>query len=131
MLSRRQPHRRDRERPLRFEREHLVEFESMKRIFLCSLTLSILPISTFAQSSLASPRAPATTILALHQISSSRKTPLQPIAPPTPTSNTTIDANHQYSYGANVGWMNWLANSSADGVVTGECVCSGWIYAAN
>jgi hypothetical protein len=44
---------------------------------------------------------------------------------------TTIDANHHYSYGANVGWMEWLADSAADGVAVGEFVCSGWIYAAN
>jgi hypothetical protein len=44
---------------------------------------------------------------------------------------TTIDANHQYSYGANIGWMNWLADSSTDGVVIGEFICSGWIWSAN
>jgi hypothetical protein len=44
---------------------------------------------------------------------------------------TTIDASHQYSYGANIGWMNWLADSSADGVSIGEFICSGWIYGAN
>jgi hypothetical protein len=44
---------------------------------------------------------------------------------------TTIDASHPYSYGANAGWMNWLADSSADGVVIGEFVCSGWVYSAN
>jgi hypothetical protein len=44
---------------------------------------------------------------------------------------TTINANHQYSYGANIGWMNWLADNAADGVVIGEFICSGWIYAAN
>ena len=44
---------------------------------------------------------------------------------------TTIDANHQYSYGANIGWMNWLADSSADGISIGEFICSGWIYGAN
>jgi hypothetical protein len=44
---------------------------------------------------------------------------------------TTIDANHHYSYGANIGWMEWLADSAADGVAVGEFVCSGWIYAAN
>ena len=44
---------------------------------------------------------------------------------------TTIDANHQYSYGANIGWMNWLADSAADGVSIGEFICSGWIYSAN
>jgi len=44
---------------------------------------------------------------------------------------TTIDSNHQYSYGANIGWMNWLADGSADGVSIGEFICSGWIYGAN
>jgi hypothetical protein len=44
---------------------------------------------------------------------------------------TTIDASHQYSYGANIGWMNWLADSSANGVSVGEFICSGWIYGAN
>src|ERR1700674_4869832 len=44
---------------------------------------------------------------------------------------TTIDASHQYSYGANIGWMNWLADSAADGVVVGEFICSGYVYAAN
>jgi hypothetical protein len=52
-------------------------------------------------------------------------------APLLASATTTIDANHQYSYGANVGWMNWLADSSADGVSVGEFICSGWVYAAN
>jgi hypothetical protein len=46
-------------------------------------------------------------------------------------ANTTIDASHQYSYGANIGWMNWLADSATDGVSVGEFICSGWIYSAN
>jgi hypothetical protein len=46
-------------------------------------------------------------------------------------SATTIDANHHYSYGANVGWMEWRADSPADGVSVGEFICSGWVYAAN
>jgi hypothetical protein len=46
-------------------------------------------------------------------------------------AGTTIDVNHQYSYGANIGWMNWLADSSSDGVVIGEFICSGWIYGGN
>jgi hypothetical protein len=44
---------------------------------------------------------------------------------------TTVDSSHQYSYGANIGWMEWLADSSADGVSVGEFICSGWIYSAN
>jgi hypothetical protein len=46
-------------------------------------------------------------------------------------ATTTIDASHQDSYGANIGWMNWLADSSADGVSIGEFICSGWVYGAN
>jgi len=46
-------------------------------------------------------------------------------------SATTIDANHHNSYGANIGWMEWLADSPADGVVIGEFICGGWIYGAN
>jgi hypothetical protein len=44
---------------------------------------------------------------------------------------STINAGHHYSYGANIGWMDWLADSAADGVSVGEFICSGWIYAAN
>lgn len=43
---------------------------------------------------------------------------------------TTIDATHQYAYGANLGWTNWRP-STADGVATGEYVCSGSVWAAN
>jgi hypothetical protein len=43
----------------------------------------------------------------------------------------TIDSSHPSSYGANIGWMNWTADSSADAVSVGEYVCSGWIYSAN
>ena len=46
-------------------------------------------------------------------------------------ATTTIDSSHHYSYGANIGWMEWLADSPSDGVVVGEFICSGWIYAAN
>lgn len=44
--------------------------------------------------------------------------------------NSTINATNAYSYGANIGWMNWRP-SAADGVQIGEYVCSGWIYGAN
>jgi hypothetical protein len=54
------------------------------------------------------------------------------IIPPFGTrAATTIDSSHHYSYGANIGWMEWLADSSADGVSIGEFICSGWIYSAN
>ena len=43
---------------------------------------------------------------------------------------TTIDATNQYAYGANLGWTNWRP-STADGVATGEYVCSGSVWAAN
>src|SRR5258706_541857 len=43
---------------------------------------------------------------------------------------TTIDPVNRFSYGANVGWMNWRGDA-ASGAVIGEFVCSGYIYAAN
>jgi len=46
-------------------------------------------------------------------------------------SGTTIDPTNYAAWGANIGWTNWLADSSADGVIVGQYVCSGWIYAAN
>jgi hypothetical protein len=45
--------------------------------------------------------------------------------PISANATTTIDASHQYSYGANIGSMNWLADSSADGVSIGEFICYG------
>ena len=43
---------------------------------------------------------------------------------------TTIDAANRYAYGANVGWINWVADTN-HGAVIGEYVCSGYLYAAN
>lgn len=43
---------------------------------------------------------------------------------------STINFNNNSAWGANIGWTNWLP-SAADGVVTGEYVCSGNIYGAN
>jgi len=46
---------------------------------------------------------------------------------------TTIDPINKYAYGANLGWMDWSGGSgeTADGVVIGAYVCSGYIYSAN
>ena len=49
---------------------------------------------------------------------------------PVSWAASTINATNPYSYGANIGWMNWRP-SAADGVTIGEFVCSGWIYGAN
>jgi hypothetical protein len=46
-------------------------------------------------------------------------------------AGTTINGTKAYSWGANIGWMTWLADSPADGVAIGEFICSGWIYGAN
>ena len=46
------------------------------------------------------------------------------------SAQSTIDASHAVAYGGNVGWLN-TRPSFADGVNTGEYVCSGNIYAAN
>jgi hypothetical protein len=43
---------------------------------------------------------------------------------------TTIDPANRYSYGANIGWMDWRGDV-ANGAAIGEYVCSGYIYAAN
>jgi hypothetical protein len=43
---------------------------------------------------------------------------------------TTIDSVNRYSYGANIGWLNW-SGDTANGAVIGEYVCSGYIYSAN
>jgi hypothetical protein len=48
----------------------------------------------------------------------------------TSSGASTIDATNNAAWGANVGWTNWRP-SNADGVVIGEYVCSGYIYAAN
>jgi hypothetical protein len=45
-------------------------------------------------------------------------------------SATTINFANKYAYGANLGWMDWRGDT-ANGVVIGDYVCSGSIYAAN
>lgn len=45
-------------------------------------------------------------------------------------ATSTIDPTDQYAWGANIGWTVWRP-SAADGVVVGEYVCSGYVYAAN
>lgn len=46
---------------------------------------------------------------------------------------STINTANAYSYGANIGWMNWRHNqpNAGDGVIIGEYICSGYIYGAN
>lgn len=43
---------------------------------------------------------------------------------------SNINTSNPYSYGANIGWMNWRP-SAGDGVTIGEYICSGYIYGAN
>ena len=43
---------------------------------------------------------------------------------------TTMDATNRYAYGANLGWVDWVADTN-NGAVIGEYVCSGYIYSAN
>lgn len=45
-------------------------------------------------------------------------------------ATTTIDVDNRYAYIANMGWLDWRADST-NGVVIGEYVCSGYIYAGN
>ncbi len=43
---------------------------------------------------------------------------------------TTINATNKFSYGANIGWVDWRGDTNS-GAVIGEYVCSGYIWAAN
>jgi len=43
---------------------------------------------------------------------------------------STIDAANRYSYGANIGWMDWRGDTN-HGAIIGEYVCSGYLFAAN
>jgi len=52
------------------------------------------------------------------------------LLPPGLRAATTIDATDAYAYGANIGWIN-MRGDVANGVVVGEFICSGAIYAAN
>ena len=49
-------------------------------------------------------------------------------------ASSTVDSTNQYAWGANIGWTNWRPDfdgTNSEGVVVGEYVCSGYIYAAN
>ena len=43
---------------------------------------------------------------------------------------STIDPSNHSAWGANIGWTEWLP-SAANGVVIGEYICSGYVYAGN
>ena len=43
---------------------------------------------------------------------------------------TTVNITNKFSYGANIGWMDWRGDTNS-GAVIGQYVCSGFIYAAN
>ena len=43
---------------------------------------------------------------------------------------TTIDLANRYAYGANLGWLDGVADTN-NGVVIGEYVCAGYLYSAN
>src|SRR5688572_11626374 len=42
----------------------------------------------------------------------------------------TINATNKWSYGANIGWVDWRGDTN-NGAVIGESVCAGYLYAAN
>ena len=48
----------------------------------------------------------------------------------TAPAASTINTTNHYAWGANIGWTEWRP-SATDGVVVGEFVCSGYVYAAN
>lgn len=49
---------------------------------------------------------------------------------PSAFAQSTINSSNRFAYGSNIGWTDWRADS-ANGVVIGEYVCRGHIYAAN
>jgi hypothetical protein len=51
-------------------------------------------------------------------------------SPFTARAATTIDGANRFAYGANLGWIDWRADTN-NGAVIGEYVCSGYIYSAN
>jgi hypothetical protein len=53
---------------------------------------------------------------------------LQPLA--ALHAGTTIDTVNRYAYGANIGWVNAVADTN-NGAVMGQYVCSGYLYSAN
>jgi hypothetical protein len=47
-------------------------------------------------------------------------------------SPSNIDPAHKFSWGENIGWMNWLdADGGADGVFVGADFLSGYIWMEN
>jgi hypothetical protein len=47
---------------------------------------------------------------------------------------STINTTNQYAWGANIGWTNWrpdFDSTNTEGVIVGEFICSGYVYAAN
>jgi len=48
----------------------------------------------------------------------------------THAASSTIDPAHKDAYGANIGWIDALADT-ANGAVIGQSYCSGYLYSAN
>lgn len=45
-------------------------------------------------------------------------------------AQSTINDSNRYAYGANIGWVDWRANTN-DGAVMGHSFCTGYVYGAN
>src|SRR5215469_8653172 len=45
-------------------------------------------------------------------------------------AGTTIDSANRYAYGANIGWINAVADTN-NGAIIGDYTCSGYLYSAN
>lgn len=45
-------------------------------------------------------------------------------------AGSTIDGSDRYAFGANVGWLDWLADTN-DGALAGDYTLSGYVYSAN
>jgi hypothetical protein len=45
-------------------------------------------------------------------------------------ADTTINDTNKYAYGANIGWLNWQADTN-NGASLGHYFCTGFVYSAN
>jgi hypothetical protein len=46
------------------------------------------------------------------------------------SANTTINNTNKFAYGANIGWINWQADTNS-GASVGHYFCTGYVYSAN
>jgi hypothetical protein len=57
---------------------------------------------------------------------------LAALAAPVPGAVSNVDPNNKYSWGENIGWINWQAHGTGDGApIIGHTHCSGFVWGEN